>query len=236
MKVYELLRELKRSEKRWLNRVYRGMWKIFCFRFYYGKTVGKTLLNIRYGARVLFDWLRKVLFVDPVFRAYCEQAGKNIVFWGDLPWIEGDGLIYIGENVELFGKITILFGSSGEKKPKLIIGDRTSIGYGSSFSISKNINIGRNVLIAGECHFMDNDGHPHDYLERRQGKKVCEDDIKEIIVEDDVWIGRNVIIMKDVTIGRGSIIGAGSVVAESIPPMSIATGNPAKSRTKTLIN
>lgn len=50
-----------------------------------------------------------------------------------------------------------------------------------------------------------------------------------IVVEDDVWIGANATIIDGVTIGKGSIIGAGSVVTQDIPPYTIAIGSPAKS-------
>jgi acetyltransferase-like isoleucine patch superfamily enzyme len=49
-----------------------------------------------------------------------------------------------------------------------------------------------------------------------------------ISIEDDVWIGANVIILKGITVGRGSVIGAGSVVTRSIPPGQIWVGNPAR--------
>jgi acetyltransferase-like isoleucine patch superfamily enzyme len=49
-----------------------------------------------------------------------------------------------------------------------------------------------------------------------------------IAIEDDVWIGANAVILDGVTVGRGSIIGAGAVVANDIPPYSIAVGAPAK--------
>lgn len=49
-----------------------------------------------------------------------------------------------------------------------------------------------------------------------------------IIIEDDVWIGANVIILSGVTIGRGSVIGAGSIVTKDVPRYSIACGNPAR--------
>lgn len=50
----------------------------------------------------------------------------------------------------------------------------------------------------------------------------------DTVIEEDVWIGINVTVMPGVTIGRGSIIGAGSVVTRSIPPYSIAVGNPCR--------
>ncbi|WP_316931260.1 DapH/DapD/GlmU-related protein [Chryseobacterium sp. P1-3] len=48
------------------------------------------------------------------------------------------------------------------------------------------------------------------------------------MVEDEVWIGSNVIILSGVTLGKGSIIAAGSVVTKSVEPFSIVGGNPAK--------
>jgi len=50
----------------------------------------------------------------------------------------------------------------------------------------------------------------------------------KIVLENDCWLGTGVIVRSDVTIGNMSIIGAGSVVTENIPPFSIATGSPAK--------
>ena len=49
-----------------------------------------------------------------------------------------------------------------------------------------------------------------------------------ITIEDNVQIGENCVILPGVTIGRNSLVGAGSVVTKSIPPYSVAVGNPAK--------
>ena len=49
----------------------------------------------------------------------------------------------------------------------------------------------------------------------------------EVHIEDDVFIGLNVIICNAVTIGKGAIIGAGSVVTKDIPPYQVWAGNPA---------
>lgn len=43
-----------------------------------------------------------------------------------------------------------------------------------------------------------------------------------------VWIGDSVIVLPGVTIGNGAVIGAGSVVTRSVPPYSVAAGNPAR--------
>lgn len=51
---------------------------------------------------------------------------------------------------------------------------------------------------------------------------------RDVIVEEDVWMGTNVTIMAGVTIGRGSIVAAGSVVTKSCPPYSVIGGCPAK--------
>lgn len=51
---------------------------------------------------------------------------------------------------------------------------------------------------------------------------------KDVIVEEDVWIGCNVTLLAGVTIGRGSTVAAGAVVSKSMPPYCICGGVPAK--------
>ena len=66
---------------------------------------------------------------------------------------------------------------------------------------------------------MDGDAHQND---PRAGVN------KAIEIEDNVWIGSSVTILKGVHIGRNSLIGAGSIVTKDIPENSIAVGNPCK--------
>ena len=51
---------------------------------------------------------------------------------------------------------------------------------------------------------------------------------KDVVIEENVWLGNRVIILPGVTIGEGAIIQAGSVVVKDIPKYAIAGGHPAK--------
>jgi len=51
---------------------------------------------------------------------------------------------------------------------------------------------------------------------------------KPVVVEDEVWIGFNVVVLPGVRVGTQSIIGAGAVVTKDVPPRSVAVGNPAR--------
>lgn len=50
----------------------------------------------------------------------------------------------------------------------------------------------------------------------------------DVRIEKGAWIGCNVTILKGVTIGTGAVVGAGSLVTNSIPPYAVAVGTPAK--------
>jgi acetyltransferase-like isoleucine patch superfamily enzyme len=54
-----------------------------------------------------------------------------------------------------------------------------------------------------------------------------EDEEKLPVIEDDVWIGRNAVVLPGVRIGRGAIVGAGAVVTKDVEPWSIVGGVPA---------
>lgn len=91
--------------------------------------------------------------------------------------------------------------------------------------------IGDNVTIGAETIISDSNAHSLNYLNRRLERQHGDkSDISRapVIIEDDVFIGARCIIGKGITIGARSIIAAGSVVKDDIPPDEIWGGNPAR--------
>lgn len=84
--------------------------------------------------------------------------------------------------------------------------------------------IGDRVCLA-TCTLICHDGSI-EMLNQRYGVRI--DHLGPIVINDDVFVGHDAIILGGTTIGEGSIVGAGSVLRQSIPAGSVVTGNPAK--------
>jgi acetyltransferase-like isoleucine patch superfamily enzyme len=110
--------------------------------------------------------------------------------------------------------------------PKLVIGDHVFLGAGCEFNFRRGITIGSHCLIASGCRFVDHDRQ----TARRDAPIAKQTDGPEAVItlEDDVWLGTNVVVLKGVTIGRGAILAAGAIVTHSIPPHEIWGGVPAR--------
>lgn len=114
----------------------------------------------------------------------------------------------------------------------LSVGSYSSIPKGSTFyctraplTIGEKVIFGPNPTIITGDHRIDVIGkHLIDVTDE---EKRPEND-QPITIEDGVWCGTNVTILKGVTIGKGSIVAAGAVVTKSCSPYSIIGGVPAK--------
>lgn len=111
-------------------------------------------------------------------------------------------------------------------------------GTGVGIRIGKNSNLGINCKVRGPLEIgedvmmgpnviISTSNHKHEDVTIHmifQGHTPP----SKVKIEDDCWIGFNVIILPGVTIGKGSIVVAGAVVTKSVPPYSIVGGVPAK--------
>jgi acetyltransferase-like isoleucine patch superfamily enzyme len=143
----------------------------------------------------------------------------------------GPGAIALGEAVQLGWKRSPLFYTgychieAATADARIEIGDRVEINNNAFIkSEGPGITIGRDGLIGAFFQVFDSNFHDLDPLHRQAGtpRKA------PVRIAENVFIGMNVTILKGVTIGADSVIGAGSVVAGSIPAGVVAAGNPAR--------
>ena len=112
------------------------------------------------------------------------------------------------------------------------VGNNVYIGYHADFVASRSkiiigdhVVFGPHVSIRGGDHRFDIPGRYIDSI--GDDEKLPQNDA-DVIFEGDNWIGMNAVILKGVTIGFGSIIAAGAVVSNSVPPFAVVGGVPAK--------
>lgn len=155
------------------------------------------------------------------------KRGKNISFQGktifrNLP----NSHISIGNNCSfnsshrsnLIGVYSPCMISTIERNAKIEIGNNCGLS-GTVIASALHIKLGNNVRCGANTLITDSDWHTDDY---RTGKN------KEVIIDDNVWLGYGVKVLKGVHIGENSLIGAGSIVTKDIPANVVAAGNPCK--------
>lgn len=129
--------------------------------------------------------------------------------------------IYLGDDVILKEGARLC---SCNPEAKIIIGDRTTIGYHSFLFSSHSITIGSDCLIAPFVYIVDSNHS----ISRKEFINRQPNVTAPIIIKEDVWIASNVTILKGVTISKGAVIAANSVVNCDIGEYEIWGGSPAK--------
>lgn len=199
-----------------LRKIFRIWPKIRTLFYKYYNRLWFTLIGIKYGRRLI------------VYNKVYVCGAGTIIIGDDLLFKSGDSTNPICRNIR--GTLYVPF-----KDSKIVIGDRVGISSACLWA-KERITIGNDVNIGGDCLIIDNDAHPHDYMQRHMDcwKSMDEETYSKlvptapIVIEDDVWIGARCQILKGVHIGARSIIAAGSIVTKEIPSDCIAGGNPAR--------
>ena len=134
--------------------------------------------------------------------------------------ISGCGEVVLGEGVSIVGTVVpveLVTYISG----RIVVGNHTFINYGSSIAARVSVQIGSHCHLGHYTFVMDND--QHDIIRRTELPPS-----DPVVIEDHVWIGSKVVILRGVRIGSRAVIGAGSIVTKDIPPRCVAAGNPAR--------
>jgi acetyltransferase-like isoleucine patch superfamily enzyme/acyl carrier protein len=174
-----------------------------------------------------------------------KKCGKN-VFFGRGVTIRVPGRIELGANV-IVDDHAVLDAKGDPKASFISCGNEVEIGRNSILSckdvgsiwLGNFVSIGRNVLLSSISELVVGDNcsvgpyscllaSGHGWDDPRKPVMLQNREIKKIVIEKNVWLGAHVVVMDGVTIGENSIIAAGSVVTQDIPPYRIAAGIPAR--------
>lgn len=156
-----------------------------------------------------------------------KRVGKNFKLYG-AQYMSGRG-ISLGDNC-YFHAVDLYKGSS--YSPNLEIGEGCMFSNNVHISLVNSISIGRDCLLGSNIYIGD---HSHGSTNpKRFDAKVPPaqrplDDIGEIIIGANVWVGDGAVILAGMRIPDGCIIGANSVVKGSFAKCSVIAGAPAKS-------
>lgn len=145
---------------------------------------------------------------------------------GKLPRLHGkckiinNGNISIGEKFCITGNPVSVLLTTENKNSNLTVGNNVYFNYGVDIGCSSSIRIGNNVKIGQFTTIIDNNYHMIDMQDTSKPK--------EIVIEDNVWIGMKCTILPGVKIGANAVIASGSIVNKDVLPNSLVGGVPAK--------
>ena len=164
------------------------------------------------------------------------KHGKRLMFQGKtMVRTRRSGEIVIGDAVIFNAQYdTNLVGLVGPTILETLGGGKMTIGSHSGFSSvvmssRSSITIGSHVKVGGNVRIFDHDYHSLEASYRRTSEDRNHIRTKPVMIEDDCFIGTNVINLKGTHLGPRTIVAAGSVVfGLDAPPDSMVKGNPAQ--------
>lgn len=162
------------------------------------------------------------------------RVGKNVSFNG-IPFVDVNrkGNCIIGDNCSFNSRV--FYNPIGRnQRCQIVVGKDATLTIGENVGASSaaficytSITVGNNVKIGGNTVIYDSDFHSLNYEKRRKVKTDIPES-KPVSIENDVFIGAHVTILKGVRIGARAIVAAGSVVTKNVPADEVWGGNPAK--------
>jgi acetyltransferase-like isoleucine patch superfamily enzyme len=170
----------------------------------------------------------RIAWWTPLFLSRVESPAPGLRLDGGMPQVLGPLRIAIGRDCRINGRTTFAGRPSTLPRPSLEIGDNVGISWLTSISVGTRVVLGDNVRIAQRCFLAGYPGHPLDAADRAAHLPCTAEQIGDIVLEDDVWLGTGVMVMPGVRIGRGTVVAAGSIVTRDLPPFVVAGGMPAR--------
>lgn len=166
-----------------------------------------------------------ILFYQIIQKKRFKNFGRGVIII--CPYsIEGEEFISLGDNVNIHYRTWMVAKQNTiDCMPNLEVGEGTVIGHFGHIYCTKQIRIGKRVLIADKVYISDNQ---HEYTDVTQA--IMDQPIKQLStveIGDGSWIGENAIII-GAKIGRNCVVAANAVVNKDVPDFCVVAGVPAK--------
>lgn len=176
---------------------------------------------------LLYAWRGRKLQLSAYLYRGEVLLGRRIAFQHPVLF-QGRGKLVIQDGVSLGfdlagapGKPILL--QPREPGAEIILGENCAVMNGCELIARTSIQIGNKTLIGPHTWIADADFHGLTPELRHTAGKTS-----PVVIEENVWIGAKVVILKGVRIGKDSVVAAGCVVSKDVPPGTIVAGNPMK--------
>ncbi|AJR07349.1 acyltransferase [Photobacterium gaetbulicola] len=190
--------------------------------------VHRCIYHLHLAVKQSLHCILQKCYFTPMFISRLANRPRQLHLACGMPQVLGPLDIQIGEQCRLSGIATYCGRAWGQQKPRLIVGNNVDIGWQNTLAVGRTIRIDDNVRLAGQVFLAGFPGHPIDPIARADGQPDTENQVGDIHLCRNTWLGTGVMVMAGVTIGEASVIAAGSVVTKDIPPGVLAGGNPAR--------
>lgn len=139
-----------------------------------------------------------------------------------------------GDKSILFGRVNVMYSVVGRYTYLAGSGLISNAHIGEFCSIADGVKIGlgshpTNYISTHPVFYSAETIFPYQLVDKEILKKLTfPDELKQVNIGNDVWIGADAIILNGISIGNGAVIGAGAVVTKNVPDYAIVGGVPAK--------
>lgn len=120
---------------------------------------------------------------------------------------------------------TSLHCNDAQPGKRIVIGARAFIDQHCFFSAGDLIEVGRDCLVGASCKLLGA-GHVYDDPTTPYARAPVVS-YGQIVLEPNVWLGAGVTVVGNVRIGFGTIVAAGTLLREGVPPLCLVAGHPA---------
>jgi acetyltransferase-like isoleucine patch superfamily enzyme len=148
-------------------------------------------------------------------------VGRDVVIWGGL--FRGGIGLELHDSVRLYDSCRLVI---DQVRPEsgIVLETGVALNFNCYIDGSGGVRIRRRTIVGPNVVILSSGHQVHADTAARESAK----EFDPVDIGEDVWIGANVVVLKDITVGNDAIVGAGSIVTHNVPARAVVAGNPAR--------